>query len=273
MRNASNGWMGLVGIVVVLCVMAWTAPVEATVVLEDDFDTYTDGDLNGQTAPNGQTWVQYTTYSNQVGAAYGHTGKGIASLNDWNDNGDDLALGTTLSPSGGYDTVVLSFDAYRPVSGAWGWAVETYQQVTLRDTASGNSIAVRWRGLYNQGSPLWDAHSIRVEGLGFTGVLDQYRAGWLNFELSVNLTTGATQLIWDNLNNSDGATYNLGNFDTGTYAFAPDEVRIYQRRVSLPSPPGLDNLKIEMIPEPGLVAGLSILGGLALLRRKRGYRG
>ncbi len=242
------------------------ATAQATVVLSDNFDDSTNGALTGQNADTGQTWGAWGSYaSTDVGAAYGRTGKGIGMSNDWSDRLNKISLGTTLTGGVAEDVVVLSFDAERGSTGEWGAATSTRQNVRLTDTVSGNFIKVSWGDA--DATSGW-LHKIEIMGLGLDTQLDAYRSGWLNFELSVNLTTGQTDLTWDNLDNSDGATYDLGTFDTSAYAFAPNEVGVHQRRVAVPTI-GMDNLMVSTVPEPATMSLLGIGGLLALVRRRR----
>ena len=234
----------------VVLTMCLALPVmAATTVLYDNFDSHTDGVLTGQSAPTGQTWAAWASYtSNDVGSAYGRTGKGAAMAVDWSDRLNKIPLGTTLTGADDEETVVLSFNGYREFTGAYGSAADTRQQVRIEDTVSGNYIQVRWQGIqdtYNSG--------IQVEGLGFSALVDSYRSGWVNFELKVNLSSGAIILSWYDIDNSDNkGSYYIGSFDTGTYAFAPDGVSINQRKVAVPSM-GLDNLTVKTIHEPTVV--------------------
>ena len=239
---------------------------QATIVLSDNFDDSTDGAVTGQNADTGQTWGAWGGYSSaDVGSAYGRTGKGIGMSNDWSDRLNKIPLGTTLTGGVAEDVVVLSFDAERGSTGAWGAATSTRQNARLTDTVSGNFIKVSWGEA--DATSGW-LHKIEIMGLGLDTQLDAYRSGWLNFELSVNLTTGQTNLTWDNLDNSDGATYDLGTFDTSAYAFAPNEVGVHQRRVAVPTI-GMDNLSVETIPEPATLGLLASVGtGLLFIRRK-----
>ena len=229
------------------------ASAQATVVLSDNFDDSADGALTGQSADTGQTWGAWGAYTSlDVGAAYGRSGKGIGVAYDWSERRNTISLGTTLAGGGAEDVVVLSFDAERGMGAPWDEAVDTLQSVQLTDTVSGNSIGVSWTG--SDGTIPW-LHKISIFGLGLDAQVDAFRNSWLHFELRVNLTTGETQLTWNALDGGDEATYDVGIFNTTTYAFAPDQVGVSQRRVVVPTL-GFDNLSVATVRAPALMLPL-----------------
>ena len=91
--------------------------------------------------------------------------------------------------------------------------------------------------------------------------------GLTTTRVGIELRTGQADFSWHDLDTpsiSGGSSY---TYDPA-FDFRPDSVQIRLEHWAAQGFNGLDNLFVEIIPEPASLALLS-LGGLAMLRRRR----
>ncbi|MGB1130674.1 MAG: PEP-CTERM sorting domain-containing protein [Haloferula sp.] len=232
------------------------APASAALLAFDDFSTYTDGNISGQTgSPVG---FEAGAWSSGGITATTVSGGVVTS------SGNGFRTHRALSPSISIGTVYIRTNL------ALGTAADSFQALELSVAENnGDTNAVRITGGANL--------NINVTGVGASNTAITTNDGanheWL---IELNLDTGAGQVWLDGntaaFDPSTGASaftasagfsinaINLATFDGGSGpSVALDDIQIGQ---------SWSDVGVNAIPEPSAVALLG-LGGLALLRRRR----
>ena len=241
----------------VLCLASLSA--SAGVIWTDDFQSY----AYNQTGASGDEM-------NAAGwSISGPSGQGAGWTTNYGNIGDTVPPQFFLEPSyttdilsrsfgemGAYETLKVSFDVFSPQNAAWGGF-----RVMLADSQTSNKYSFRCESTEGFGDP---ASGFFMEGnqagLGGktlpTTANDQQR-----LELVYN-KSGAGYSWPTMFAYLDGVTvfewYNMPAFDVDALQFQSIDGQQWI----------IDNIAVEMVPEPATL-GLLGIGGLALLRRRR----
>jgi hypothetical protein len=236
----------------------------AAVDMTDNFDNYASGALTGQTAANGQVWLNPysgSSWATDMIAADSHkmgdTGKGVG--------GDGLAnmmYGYELLPLDGTISdgkVVVSAD----IRGGSAY----YHQFGLVDSSSGKSLQIG----YTVGiGTLWFDGVIATPN-PYAGHFIGYAPGWVHIAMTIDLDVRSAVVDW-----SWGEGSGSWTSDTWgeTIAFDPNRVVLMSYAAAgSPSNGSYDNLQVaipQAVPEPSAVVALVTgLIGLIGIRRRR----
>ena len=241
------------------------------VIAKDNFEGHNTGDLVGQTAPTGQTYivdqalvdsiastslapVQSMSVENTSGKPNG-PGQGVGHSPYAGTPRFDAALLPVgeLAPG----TYRLEFDAYHPGSGSGD------PHFSLIDTDGGNKVIVAWEPGNGK---------IHFEGIGYPSPSFEIGGNPVGLHLALDVDTinNTSQAIWEDL---DGLhIFGETPLQSIPFNFAPDTIGMLINFDGVTDlPPGFDNLrlsKLRMVPEPATVTLLG-LAGMGLLRRRR----
>lgn len=256
---------------VLMAAMLIAAPASATVILSDNFNDSTVGNLTGQTADTGQTWATFNLGGWTMDAAlYVADSLGVGGTNGAGYStsstmfiGNQISLASALTSG----PIRLEMDVSQ-TSGA-----QTGIQYWLSDTTSGMNASLQWvhRTAYG------DSSMICFEGLGQTDSLHDIPLlfGTLHTTLDINLTTKTIEYSWYDLDDPTDPT-TKGSVDLGTYTdtFNPNRLHATVCRENNGSSlftGGYDNIMLTVIPEPSTLVLLAtgLLGLLCYAWRKQ----
>lgn len=247
----------------VLAGVATLSAMAVTVLIDDDFESgYTDGNITGQTAPNGQTWFDHPWHpSDIIWGDFGLGGKGA---------GPDLAVHTH-----GQSVIPLGRRVNRD-----HWQHVLYVRGDVR--GGGPNIVPDTPGCYAQldatagnGSPEWswanvgvvdygDANRFVSHGRHFlqpaylvptgNGWIDSATTNWFRCDATYDLAAGTARYTYYERGNPANSNVSDFSWDPDVHDVQFDGVHIILwRHADGQSPwPGVDNLYVAVggVPPP-----------------------
>ena len=261
----------IVAVLTILTIALFAVQAQATVLLDDDFESYSTGLLTGQTAPapSGQTWVaKWGSYNAGVSSGGGNTGQAVTfNIDGVKQNWSQLPLGTTVTAASAENIINFSVDL------TLGSSFGTYSQAEFHLMGpSGDNLvdcllqAKTWELI--DGSwvelPMHTSLIANVFGVPFLYEYDIEDFAWTNIWGQIDLGAGEATVGFDNGTQSAQNTFSVTVADIDALWLG-----VEADAIDVDTGTRVDNIFVEAVPEPATLAVLAIGGLLALSRRRK----
>lgn len=265
---------GLLAIAICV-VVSMGMPAGATVLLDDNFSSYSTGNLSGQTAPNGQTWASLWGVNGAVVASGGNPGQamGHTSTTD-GQNWSQLSLGTTVTSASAENIINFSVEGKlgdftsttedNCAFTIWGDSNKDWVDLNIQQVGTGSGAYTRvFLGRLSVDAAYLNGGAALIN---YGGVDDH---AWIRVWGQIDLGLGKVTVGYDDGTESGSASYTDAAISTMSIdsLWLGPEVK--------PASLGdngtyMDNLLVEtVVPEPVTLALLAVGGLIAVIRRHR----